>query len=217
MSAGAWRGCGSPLARGHGLGEPDTPGDMLPQLSIAHGTHARQVRVEVAARRAAPAPPRRNPPRAWHRTGARCARKAPASRASTQWCRDSAGAGRRLRRCSSESAPPGESMHLECALDALRVGGADARGGLRIDCASSSCSACQPSSLGRRVDRARGLPDRFAGSGARPCVSARKYSIVPPTSSGTRLRARIASISASASRRKSPGGIGSTGSQTSIR
>ncbi len=60
-------------------------------------------------------------------------------------------------------------------------------------------------------------PRRPRGSGASPCSSARKYSIVPPTSSGTRPRAWISTTLARASARKSPAEYDSAGSRRSIR
>ncbi len=52
--------------------------------------------------------------------------------------------------------------------------------------ASSACSAGQPSRRGARIDAPRAAAASAAGSSAMPWNSARKYSIVPPTSSGTR-------------------------------
>ncbi len=67
--------------------------------------------------------------------------------------------------------------------------------------ASSACSAGQPALAARASSAARTLASA-CGSADNPSSSALKYSIVPPTSSGTRPRARIAATASSASVQK---------------
>ena len=67
--------------------------------------------------------------------------------------------------------------------------------------ASSACSAGQPSAAARASILERTAASA-CGSALKPSMSALKYSIVPPTKSGSRPRARIAAAASSASLRK---------------
>jgi hypothetical protein len=84
--------------------------------------------------------------------------------------------------------PAAGLVDLERALDALRVVRREARRGDRIDAFQAR--------MQRRPAVRRGLG---VEARARDRISAWKYSIVPPTSKGTRPRARTSTIAARAS------------------
>ncbi len=142
---------------------------------------------QVAARIQRREPRRATPPPSSARSAA------PAPRAAARGRRHQRATTQKLARraatcvaaCSSEMGRPSHREHLERALDALRIVGVDAR-------RRGADRRRQPRVHGRPAD-ARGLgidvgadcSARPRGSAAMPPISARRYSIVPPTSSGT--------------------------------
>ncbi len=179
--------------RGHrpapGLRQDTSPGQVRPQLAIAYRAHRR---ADPASGRRAVAQrltSSRNPSPSWRRSAvqslvqhrlrrARASNSAGASRPAGS--RSHAAAARSAcRRCKHTSRARWMRWRSSGRMRAAAAGSSRA---------SSACSAGQPSA--RRAHRARAAARRTAcGSAARPCSSARRYSMVPPTSSGTRPRA----------------------------
>ena len=107
--------------------------------------------------------------------------------------------------CSSEIGSPGGGVHLERALDALRIVGMDARRrGRRRRRAGAHAARASPVARASRVDGGAQLGRCPRAASAMPPMSARRYSIVPPTSSGTRPRASMSSMARAASRTNCP-------------
>jgi hypothetical protein len=88
---------------------------------------------------------------------------------------------------------PADAVHLQRALDALRVVGRQARGRGRVHARQLGVHRGPAflASLGVQLGAHGGVG---GGMSSRPVVSALKYSMVPPTSSGSRPRARISPI-----------------------
>ena len=163
----SWRVAAMPCARSSAAVERAV--QVLPGLAVADAAHRRQRPRRARSARAAAAhlvAPAR--PRASRRSAARCARAAPRGRDGTSAIRSASnGERRRARRAcsSSDIGLPVMSMDLERALDALRVGGLQPRGGVGIDLRAAP-HAAPASRLAPRasIDRRRASPGSARGS-----------------------------------------------------
>jgi hypothetical protein len=119
------------------------------------------------------------------------------------------------RALQSDSGRPADRVHLERALDPLRVGALRAARGAGSTRASSACSAGQPSTAARASRRAR-TRDRPP---ATPRVPRQRLEVQHRPADQQRIapRERIAAIAAIASARKRAAEYASSGSRMSIR
>ena len=162
---------------------PPRPGGS-PRSASRAGRDGVAARAGAAPRR--PARRRASASKRW-----RCARAARRLRVRAP---AAAAGGRRLSALAVESRdrPAGLAEHLQRALDALRIGGGRraAVGGRRAPAPHAA-----PASRWRPRRRARRARASASGIVVEASNSALKYSIVPPTSSGSRPRARISAMS----------------------
>ena len=169
---------------------PDAPraGDNRRRGSPDAHRSDRRARTGRALRRAA------RPPSS-ARSAARAPRAGAPGRAGTSaTTRKSRASGGLVAVCSSEMGRPptactSSARWMRCAsLGWMRAAAAGSTAARR------ACSAGQPVRAASRIEFARGSPRSPAGSSAMPPISARRYSMVPPTSSGTRPRASMSSM-----------------------
>ena len=154
---------------------------------------------------------RPGPRRASRRSAARSPHAATRGRAGSARAA-TAGQGRRAaparRPCSTDSGTPGDAIHLQRPLDALRIRRRQPGRGDGIDPREFRVqrAASRPAPRAHRVRRGRA--GRRAAARTSPSVNALKYSIVPPTSNGMRPRARIPAIATPGVAHEARGGIG---------
>ena len=199
--AGASRVGGSRrCARSRNAAASPSPVEILPRLPVADGAHRGQVQrcggVGVREARASDALRRGSPRRASRRT-ARAMRSCSTARSrgrehELEHAHGQARRGARVR-CQSEIGRPLSAIHLERALDALRIGGVDARAASGSTCASSRMHRRPADAARPRAAIAARIAGSASGIGDRPCSSAWKYRPVPPARIGTLPRATMSS------------------------
>ena len=195
----SWRVAKMPRSRSSLMGNSAIQG--LPGLAVADAAHGGQVGVQVAARAQGLAPRRESRRPAWRRSAGRCARAArrglavPAKSAAGRLMHGGAVAASVCRGVERRQRLARDAEHLQRALDALRVAGRQPRGGDRVDPRQFGVQRGPAFGLRLGFDVRRAPRRRPCGMSSRPSNSALKYSMVPPTSSGSLPRAWISSIS----------------------
>ena len=217
-SAGAWPAAGWRPVRSSAVDScSDSPTTTMGRAADSPPARSAGRALIQAMREQTLRPPRQTRARSMPAGVGQCARAAAARSAGSsrhqKSSRRMAGCGLHLPVCRPRS--PGQRQHLQGALDALAIVGSMRAAATGSTLASSACSAGQPSRAAR-ASSARARPGSPPASRQCPANRLRKYSKVPPTSSGILPLPRICSTAAQASCAESPAEYCSQGSRISI-